>query len=138
MTGLALQIVFEVFFDDRLSQGQSLTIVLLSFGMIVAFFVVNWHLPGLALAAAGLVLNITVIASNGAMPVSERAIEIAGVESVEGFGLKHERLNDDTILPWIADVIPLPGIGEVISPGDLVLAGGLAYLVYARTMARRS
>ncbi len=137
LTGLALQLVFEVFFDDRLTRGQSLTILLLSYLMIVAFLVVNRRLPGLALAALGLALNVVVIAANGAMPVGERAVEIIGIEEVRDFGVKHEPLTDDTLFPWIADVIPVPGIGTVISAGDIVLAAGLSYLVYARALARK-
>jgi hypothetical protein len=137
LTGLALQLVFEVFFDDRLTGEQALTIVLMSYLMIVTFLLVNRHLPGLTLAAVGLALNVVVIAANGAMPVGERAIELIGVEDVRDFGVKHEPLTDDTLLPWIADVIPVPGIGTVISAGDLVLAAGIAYLVYARALAGR-
>jgi len=135
LTGLALQLVFEIFFDDRLTSGQSLTILLMSYLMIVAFLAANRHLPGLTLAAVGLALNVLVIGANGAMPVGERAVEIIGIEEVRDFGIKHEPLDDDTWFPWIADVIPVPGLGTVISAGDIVLAAGLSYLVYARALA---
>jgi hypothetical protein len=41
------------------------------------------------------------------------------------------------VLPWLADVIPLPVLERLISVGDVLLALGIAWLVYARMMEGR-
>jgi len=42
------------------------------------------------------------------------------------------------VMPWIADVIPIPGLKMVLSIGDFVLAAGIGRLVYKRTVADES
>jgi hypothetical protein len=113
--------------------------IVASNGAVAAFLLANHRLPGMALAGAGLVLNLLVIAANGAMPVSQRAARIAGLprDALSQPGIKHEVLGNDTALSPLADVIPLPGTGQVISAGDIVLAAGIGRLVYARTRAGR-
>jgi hypothetical protein len=49
-------------------------------------------------------------------------------------GVKHEIAGPDTVLPFLGDVIPLPYLSRIISVGDVVLAIGIAILVYRRTM----
>ncbi len=104
--------------------------------LVAAFLAINRWLPGMVLAAVGTVLNVVVIAANGAMPVSLRAAEVAGIRSTE-MGIKHEILDADTVLPWLGDVIPVPGLDALISVGDVVLAMGIAWLVYRRMTAGR-
>jgi Family of unknown function (DUF5317) len=134
LIGLAIQIVYSLLPLDDLSEGRARIVILSSFALVIAFFIANAKLPGMAIAAVGLALNIVVIALNGAMPVSIAAAESAGVStSFENAGVKHEASNDDTALPFLGDVIPLPGLKEVISIGDIVLALGIAWLVYRRT-----
>ena len=63
-------------------------------------------------------------------------IEAAGGGDTEEIGgLKHERLTDDTRFVFLGDVIAVPGVREVLSLGDVLLALGIAYFVYARTIA---
>jgi hypothetical protein len=119
-----------------LSGDTGLVIVLVSNAVIAAFLLANLRLPGMALAAVGLVLNVLVIATNGAMPVSTEVIEATGGSDTEEIGgLKHERLTDDTRFAFLGDVIAVPGLREVLSLGDVLLALGIAYFVYARTTA---
>jgi hypothetical protein len=78
---------------------------------------------------------VIVIAANGAMPVSPDAARVADTEiTIEGIG--HEPITDDTVLPWLADVIPLPGLRFVVSPGDVVLALGIGRLAYVQALRR--
>jgi hypothetical protein len=123
---------------DWLGETGALVIVLATNAAIGAFLLLNRNLPGTAIAAVGIVLNIVVISANGAMPVSARAAAIANAADVpEEAGVKHERLDDDTILPWLADVIPVPPFRTIVSVGDIVLAVGIGYFVWARTTAGR-
>lgn len=135
---LIVQLGFQLWDPDWLTDAGGLIVLLATQLAVAVFFGLNWRVPGMALAAAGFLLNVLVIAPNGAMPVLLDAAEMAGVErpnQVEEFGIKHERLNDRTILPWLADVIPVPGIGIIVSVGDIVLAAGIGWLVYRRTIA---
>jgi Family of unknown function (DUF5317) len=132
----AVQLGAALWSPDWLGDAGALFIVLGSNAAIGAFLLLNRSLPGTAIAAVGIVLNIVVISANGAMPVSARAIEIANTGRItEESGVKHERLDDDTILPWLADVIPVPPLRTIISVGDIVLALGIGYFVFVRTMS---
>jgi Family of unknown function (DUF5317) len=104
---------------------------------IVIFMLLNRKLPGMALAAAGLLLNVMVISANGAMPVSERVLDSGEVSEsdLDSAGLKHERMTEETTLPWLGDVIVIPVVREVWSAGDVVLAAGIGYFVWRRTRA---
>lgn len=134
---LVLQAGFDLWNPGWLTDTGDLAVLLASHATVAVFFASNWKLPGMALAAAGFVLNVTVIAANGAMPVSQRAAELAGLENIGELGIKHELLDDDTALSWLADVIPVPGTEKVVSLGDILLAGGIGWLVYRRTTSRR-
>lgn len=136
--GLAIQVAYSFLPLDNLSKGRAVLVLLLSYVMVTAFFVANHRLPGMRIAVAGMALNIVVIAANGAMPVSLWAAEQIGAEdpNFDSGGIKHEAMTDDTVLGFLGDVIPIPGAGEVISIGDIVLAAGIAQLVYARATAK--
>lgn len=92
---------------------------------------------GLWVAVAGLGLNAAVMAPNGGMPVSATALEDAGfppgTDVTDGNLYKHVPADDDTVLAPLGDVIGLRvgPFAEVLSPGDLVLAVGLAMVVAA-------
>jgi hypothetical protein len=136
VAGLGLQVLFAAWSPDWLTDQAELAIVLWSNLAVVLFIALNRELPGMSLMALGLALNVFVIASNGAMPVSERASDLAGLPSAPGAAaLKHELLGPDTKLPWLGDVIPLPRLGEVLSVGDVVLIAGTIRLIYARMTA---
>jgi hypothetical protein len=98
--------------------------------LVVAFLVTNRRLPGVWLVATGLLLNVAVIAANRAMPVDPAAIAALGLEGVEVAPGKHTLLTDETLLPWLADIIPLPWLRSIVSVGDLVLAAGLLPLTH--------
>ncbi|HEX2051024.1 MAG TPA: DUF5317 domain-containing protein [Actinomycetota bacterium] len=135
-TGLAAQIALAVWRPAWLSDDAELAVLLGSNALVASFLVANRRLPGMALAGIGLALNVAVIGANGAMPVDRAAVSGVGI-SMEGAGPKHEPLDDDTALPWLADVIPVTPTREILSVGDVFLAVGIARLVYARAMWRR-
>ena len=132
--GLFVQVAFDLWDPDWLSETGDLVVLLTTHVAVAAFLALNRHLPGMWLAAGGLLLNVLVIGVNGGMPVSLEAAEVAGISDFSAWGIKHEPLTDDTLLPWIADVIPVPGFKKLISIGDVVLAAGIGWLVYRRTL----
>ncbi|GAC1508089.1 MAG: hypothetical protein NVS1B3_09040 [Candidatus Dormibacteraceae bacterium] len=96
-----------------------------------------WHIrrvPGIWLVAAGSALNLVVIVTNGGrMPV---APELAGSLVQRGHAGQYIVMASDTRLNWLADWIVLRlGLVEIYSPGDLVVALGIAVHI---AMAMRS
>lgn len=94
----------------------------------------NLRVPGVALVSGGLVANAAVVALNGAMPVSIIAayharVPISAISA--GTDARHEIAGLGTRLRWLGDVVPvpLPLRPEVVSPGDVLVAAGLAELV---------
>lgn len=133
--GLAIQLAAQIWAPEWLDGVPGTLVIVASNFLVVAFLLLNRNLPGIALIGVGLALNVVVIAANGAMPVSVSASRTAGVDPPPpGIAdVEHERLNDDTKLPWLADVLAIPNTKEVFSVGDVVLALGVGNLVYRRT-----
>jgi Family of unknown function (DUF5317) len=134
---LIVQVGAVILDPSWLSNDGALWLLLTTNVAIAAFLLINRRLPGMLIAAAGLLLNVAVITANGAMPVSDAVLDTAGVSEAEldTADLKHERMTDDTVLPWLGDVIVIPWLREVWSAGDVVLAGGIAYFIWKRTRA---
>jgi hypothetical protein len=90
-----------------------------------------WHVSrvaGIWLVAAGSALNLVVIAANGGrMPV---APELAGSLLQRGHAGQYIVMASDTRLNWLADwMVFRLGPVEIYSPGDLIVALGIAVLV---------
>lgn len=117
--------------DETWSETLGLVMVLVSYVLLMGLVILNRSSPGMWLAGLGVLMNFTVIAMNGGMPVLAGAAEVASEFTVTTPDLsgtyKHILLDDESVLTFLADVIPLrlAGIGEVISLGDIFLALGL-------------
>jgi Family of unknown function (DUF5317) len=120
--------------------------LLLSTALVGLFLWGNWEVAGVPLIAAGLLLNGIVIVANFAMPVSVPAAERAGLTAAElhlADDPFHEQAGPHTLLADLGDSIPvaLPLQPQVVSPGDVLVAAGVALLLVtggARTeMSRR-
>ena len=100
---------------------------------IAVFLRMNLRHPGVGLLALGFFSNAVVVALNGAMPVSLDALARAGVSGAVVTDPRHEISGAGTRLPWLGDVVPvaLPGLGQAISPGDVLIAAGAGLLLYA-------
>lgn len=132
--GVAIQIGVDLsagrgWLPDAGLSGWSL--LLLSQLLVIVFVVRNRRLPGIWLVALGLLLNMAVMAANRAMPVDPDAMAAIGMAGAEVPLGKHTLLTGDTLLPWLADIIPVPWLGSIVSVGDLVLAIGLIPLTHA-------
>jgi len=107
-----------------------------------AFCAWNLRVAGVPLVTLGLLANATVVAVNGAMPVSVSAASRAGVSVIEiaaGHDDRHKIADSGTGLRLLGDVIPvpLPVRSEIVSPGDVLVAAGLAELVVMGMLRRR-
>jgi hypothetical protein len=109
-----------------------------SYLLLLSFVIVNRWLPGAGVMALGLLLNLSVVAANGGMPVSAKAASAAGGagELVIEPGQKHNVMTEETVLKPLADVIPVPGLSVVISVGDVLLYGAVGWLVVALMRGR--
>ncbi len=130
LVGFGLQSVTR-FLPDSWPDSVGVIMVLASFFLLMILAIVNRDRPGMWLAGVGVLLNFTVIALNGGMPVLAEAAKVASgftqsnPDIVGSF--KHVPLDGTTMFPAFADVIPLrlAGNGQVISLGDVFLAVGL-------------
>lgn len=99
----------------------------------------NAHHAGITLAAAGIILNMAVMALNGGtMPLNPQALEqMSGVQIEAGtamHGSKNVVMHDEqAILPWLGDRLLLPGpLGRLAawSIGDVFLLIGVGWLLW--------
>lgn len=104
--------------------GAALTPAIAGYAALAAFAAANRDRPGLMLVAVGLVANATVTAVNGGMPVS-------GAAPGAGLGPLHHGLSRADTLTWLADTMRIPFFGETVSPGDLLMAAGVAVAALA-------
>ena len=123
------------------SDTAGLVMILISFALLMVLVGLNRSKPGMWIAGIGVLMNFTVIAINGGMPVLAGAAEVASGFTVSNPDLtgtfKHVPLDSSSRLTFFADVVPLRivGIGEVISLGDIFLALGLG--VFLESELRR-
>jgi len=139
---LILPLVLEVIQSQLLLRADWMT-PLLSFGMtilqyllIFIFVQLNSHLWQVLLYGVGSGLNFFVITANaGAMPVSEKVLELGGSSEkftalLEGKYYTYEIIRESTRLPFLGDVIVIPGLlPQCVSLGDIVLMAGVFFLV---------
>ena len=131
VVSVALQAFAEnVDIDDTLG----LALVLVSYAGLSAFAVANIRLVGMPVVLVGLVCNLAVITVNGGMPVEREAIVAAGVATDAeidrlDFGAKRHLEEDDQLM-FLADIVPVSVTSEVLSFGDLILAFGVADVIF--------
>ena len=100
--------------------------MLFSLVLLLWFALANLHLTGMGVMAVGLCANVVPIVVNQGMPVRAEALVHADVAraddvgSIELSGGRHlERPSDDFVV--LADIIPVPAAGQVVSFGDLII-----------------
>jgi hypothetical protein len=131
VVAIALQFGTTLLPSTDWAEGLALGMVLFSYGLLMALVLLNRSRPGMWLAGLGVLMNFTVIALNGGMPVLAEAAEVASGFAVTEPDLsgsfKHIILDSGSRLTLLADVIPLRlgNLGQVISLGDVFLAVGL-------------
>lgn len=124
--GLGMQTAANFVSTDQ--REIAVWLVLLSYIPLVTVVGLNQRLAGMWIAGVGILMNFTVIALNNGMPVLPEAFELAG-GTIQNLTLdaKHVILDGSSRLPFLADIIPMPG--SVISMGDVLLAVGLGVFV---------
>lgn len=128
---VALQAVAE---NVDMADSLGLALVLTSYVGLSAFAVANIRMVGMPVVLVGLVCNLVVITVNGGMPVEREAIVAADVATDAeidelDFGAKRH-LEDGDRLMVLGDIVPVPLTQEVLSFGDLILAFGVADVIF--------
>jgi hypothetical protein len=123
--GFGMQIAANYIPAD--SREVAVWLVMLSYLPLLLVVALNQRQPGMWISGIGILMNFTVIALNNGMPVLPEAIELAGGDPGMALGAKHVVLDSDSYLPFLSDIIPIPG--SVISLGDVLLAVGLGVFV---------
>lgn len=132
VASVALQVAAESLgVPDR----AGLAMVLVSYVGLAAFAIANSRLVGMPVVLVGLLCNLVVITANGGMPVEADAITAAHAATAEeiatlDFGAKRHLASDDDVLRPLGDIIPVRPTREVLSFGDLILAFGIAGVIF--------
>lgn len=133
-------LIFTPFAQTPLVAFATLPIYVLSLSLIAIWVAANWRVPGMALIAIGLALNVIVIAANGGhMPVFPESARLAGqydaIAADDPSTSKHALLPMEQARLWLlSDIIAIPrGVpgAVVLSVGDIVLTVGIAILCYS-------
>jgi MFS family permease len=126
--------------DVALADQLRLPLLGAAYGILMAALWVNRAQPGIGLALVGTALNATAILVNGgAMPVWDQALEAAGLAPEDILSPIHFLLSSQPPLEFLLNMgplgdvipVPLPVVRNVLSVGDILLASGLAFFVFA-------
>ena len=147
--GLAMRYVtqFAIESGSDIADGLRLPLFALGFALLLVGLWVNREQPGFALAFVGILLNATAVVTNGGfMPVWQPSVIAAGLPADE-LGSAFHRIVGITTDGGISgdflaqagplgDIIPIPipFIRNVASVGDVFLAAGLAFFLFATTV----
>ncbi len=126
--------------DVALVDQLRLPLLAAAYGVLVVALWANRRLPGIGLALVGTALNATAIIVNGGfMPVWDQALAAAGLDPAGIASPIHFVIALQPPLDFLlragplGDVIPIPlaFLPNVLSVGDVLLAAGLAFFVFA-------
>jgi len=108
----------EAVSDKWIPGAAGLWLVIVGYALMLGFAAVNLPRGGSVLVAVGLFSNLLVIGVNGGMPVK-------GVTPGAQLGGHHHGEKAGDRLTGLADVVYVAPLGETLSAGDLLLAGGV-------------
>jgi MFS family permease len=148
---LATQVVIFTRLSELVPSRLQGGLHVLTYGLLVAFLVVNARYRTLWVCALGLATNATAIVANGGrMPISLAAWTASGrpaaAITAHGFDNNNVLASGHTTFPWLGDVFVLPAgipLATAFSVGDLLIVfGAIAFVCRAcaspgRTSPRR-
>jgi hypothetical protein len=104
--------------------------IVIGYVLLLAFAFRNLALTGMVLVACGLLANLVVIAIDRGMPIS-------GVPTGTAYGQRHHGARPGDHLLELSDHIRLTPLDLTVSPGDIVLALGVATVTAGLMRPRR-
>jgi len=125
--GIALQLPL---LDGLGSNG-----LLAAYACLLVFAAANLRLVGMGLVVLGITLNMIPIAIDHGMPVRQQAVVDAGISSTADLprldlDRKHHLQRPSDRVTVLTDIIPVSPLHEVLSFGDVVLAVGVADVIF--------
>jgi MFS family permease len=144
---LRYAVQFAIENGNDVASGLRLPLFAVAFLFLLAGLWANREQPGIVLAFVGILLNAVAVTTNaGYMPVWQPSILAAGLPITElgsafhrivgvavGGGIPSNFLAEAGPLGDIIP-IPIPGLRNVASIGDVFLAAGLAFFLFATTV----
>lgn len=130
---LAAGMILHTLAEQAAIPGR-LSVLVVGYFLLIVAALVNTHLKGAVVSGIGVTLNLAVLVANGYIPIRFDAlvavgevepgtdpalVTVSGLWRIEG---------TDTVLSQLGDIVPLGLFGDVVSFGDLILAGGLIVL----------
>jgi hypothetical protein len=141
LTALIIQFALELIeFPKARIEDLGFSILLISYALILAFCWRNRSVKGMRIVATGIALNVLVIALNQGMPTKDDVKTVGGREVRVPFEqtVKHRPEDDDTILPFLGDVLSLPKLpNQQFSLGDVVISLGIIDLCFEASRVPR-
>jgi MFS family permease len=145
---LRYAVQFAIESGNDVASGLRLPLFLAGFVLLLIGLWANRELPGISIAFVGILLNAVAITTNaGYMPVWQPSIAAAGLPidvvasafhkivgaTAAGGGIPRDFL---AAAGPLGDIIPIPvpGLRNVASLGDIFLAAGLAFFLFATTL----
>jgi MFS family permease len=151
--GLALRYATQFAIESGFDTAEAFRLPLFAGGFLCLLIGLWWNRdqPGLPLAFVGILMNaVAVVTNGGAMPVWEPSIAAAGLTG-EVFDTPFHRIVGPALEGGVAgdflaiagplgDIIPIPipYLRNVASIGDLFLAAGLAFFLFAVTVRHQA
>jgi hypothetical protein len=126
-------LVFE-WLSRYLPMGVTHAIHFATYGLTLLFIVLNRHLPGALLIAAGTLANFVAIAANGGtMPADMGAWSRAGLAPIPPDAFENSTALANPRLGFLGDVFAIPAswpLSNVFSVGDVLIVVGGTYLAH--------
>jgi hypothetical protein len=124
------------FLPWRTPAGTAKVLYFVSYGILVVAVALNARIPGVAIVATGMLMNIVAISANaGHMPALRSALRAAGLHFAVS---RNSAVADHARLPWLIDRWAAPGWvpwANVFSIGDVLVAVGAVVFALVATDA---
>lgn len=131
---LAVQLALFEFVARHIPLWSANAIHLATYGLTVAFIVVNRHLPGAWLIAAGTAANLVAITANGGtMPADMGAWRRAGLPQIPPDVFENSAALSSPRVAVLGDIFAVPAgwpLANVFSIGDVLVVVGGTYLAH--------
>lgn len=137
---LVLQLVLFEYLARRIPGSLTEVLHYTTYALCGAFLVINRHIPGAVIIAAGATSNFVAIALNGgSMPADPDAWALAGLPPVPEGAFENSAANGGARLAYLGDIFAIPAswpLSNVFSIGDVLIVIGGTYFAH-RWCARR-
>jgi hypothetical protein len=141
LVALIAQLLLELLaFPQERIEDVGYALLLTTYVMLFVFCWINRRTSGMTIVAVGIALNFLVIALNQGMPAKDdlRVVDGREVHVAIEQSVKHRPQDDDTMLPFLGDVITFPELpNQQFSIGDIVMGLGILDICFEASRVPR-